>query len=127
MDNNLKNTILRVKYEPGEDLANNIWHKITSRNKRIIFLKFISFSFIGISSLLGLIPMLKILANDFAQSGFYEYASLIFSSNGMLASYWKDFAYSLLESLPTMSIILSLGLVFIFFLSSHVLLIFRLK
>jgi hypothetical protein len=61
--------------------------------------------------------MFKILINDFTQSGFYEYLSLAFSTKGLLFSYWKEFAFSLAESLPTMSIVLSLALLFIFFLS----------
>ena len=119
MEENLKNSLKKAGYLPETGLANKIWHNIVVRDRRIAYLKLASFSFVGIASLVGLVPMFKILINDFTQSGFYEYLSLAFSSKGLLFSYWKEFAFSLAESLPTMSIVLSLALLFIFFLSLY--------
>lgn len=117
MEENLKNSLKKAAYLPETGLANKIWHNIIVRDRRIAYFKLVSFSFVGIASLAGLVPMFKILINDFTQSGFYEYLSLAFSTKGFLFSYWKEFAFSLAESLPTMSIVLSLALLFIFFLS----------
>ncbi len=119
MEENLKNVFQSTKYEPNIELKDKIWRSIALRNKRNTYLKMGFFSFFGIGSLLGLIPMLKILFSDFTQSGFYEYLSLVFSSKGQFFSYWRELVYSLAESLPTMSIILSLALLFIFFLSLY--------
>ena len=119
MRENLKNIFQSIKYEPNIELKDKIWRSLVLRNRRTTYLKMGFFSFFGIGSLLGLIPILKMLLSDFTQSGFYEYLSLAFSNGGLFSSYWKEFVYSLIESLPTMSIIFSLVLLFIFFLSLH--------
>ena len=109
----IKSTFKQAKYEPNTELKNKIWNKILLHNRRIVYFKLISFSFIGITSLIGFIPMFKILINDFTQSGFYEYFSLAFSNGGIFSIYWKEFALSLVESLPTMNIALLFVLLFI--------------
>ena len=75
------------------------------------------FVLIGFASLAGLIPAFKIMLSDLTQSGFYEYFSLIFSDGLTNSVYWKELSLSLAESLPAISIILTLSLVFISFLS----------
>ena len=117
MHENIKNALKNIKYDPDHNLKDKIWQKLIIRNKRIAYLKLISFSSISTASLVGFIPMFKILANDFTQSGFYEYLSLTFSKGGLFSKYSQDFLYSLAESLPTMSIVFTLALVFVFFLS----------
>jgi len=117
MSDNLYDIFLNTKHEPESDLVEKTWRKVVLREKRVLRLKLYLFSFIGLVSLTGFIPAFKMLLNDFTQSGFYEYLSLAFSSNGLIFSYWKEFSYSLLQSLPATSIVLSLILVLIFFLS----------
>lgn len=117
MEENLKRVFQQLKYIPNSELADNIWHKISVREKRIVYLKLAAFSSLGLFSLGGLIPMLKIVGNDFAQSGFYEYLSILFSGSGSIASYWRELMFSLAESFPATSIVLSLALLFLFFLS----------
>jgi len=106
-----------IKYEPDANLAENVWRTIVLRNKRMAQFKLWSFAATGIVSLAGLVPAFKILSNDLAQSGFYEYFSLIFSDSRLIISYWKELVFSLAESLPTVSIIFTLSLIFVFFLS----------
>ena len=117
MEEYLKNNFQKEKIEPEFILKDKIWQKIIKREKRIIYFKLISFSSLGIASILGFIPLFKIALNDFIQSGFYEYLSIAFSKNGILSPYWKDFAYSLAESIPTISTLFVLVSIFIFFLS----------
>ena len=117
MNQKLKEIFCKSKYEPRVDLAEDIWRVVLSRNKRITNFKLIVFSVVGFASLLGLVPAIKMLLNDLGQSGFYEYLSLAFSSITSITSYWKEFAFSLAESLPLLSTILSLSLIFVFFLS----------
>ena len=117
MEENIKNCFQKAKLESNQELKDKIWQKITLRNKRIVSFKIASFSFLGLISISALVPMFQILVNDFTQSGFYEYLSLAFSSGGMFSTYWKEFAYSIAESLPIMSIVFSLALLFVFFLS----------
>lgn len=119
MEQKLNNLFKKARFEPSEELSNKIWHKIVIRDRNIACFRLISLSSIGIASIFGSIPMFRILINDLAQSGFYEYFSMAFSNNGIFSIYWKEFAYSLAESLPTMSVVFLLTLVFIFFLSLH--------
>ena len=117
MEKELKKAFLNAKYEENPNLAQNIWNSIIVQNKRIARLKLWAFSSIGLASLIGLIPAWHLLSNNLTQSGFYEYFSLAFSNGSSLLSYWKEFTLSIAESLPVMSIVLSLSLVFVFFLS----------
>lgn len=117
MEKELTKLFHKAKYKENQNLSNNIWSVVTTRNKRITRIKLWAFSFIGFASLAGLIPAWRVLSNDLTQSGLYDYLSLVFSNNGSVLSYWKELTLSIAESLPTMSIVLSLSLVFIFFLS----------
>jgi len=117
MNKNLREVFSRVNLKPNAGLADNIWNSIVMREKRIAKLKLGLFSLIGMLSLVGAVPVFKTLITDFTQSGFYEYFSLIFSDSGLILSIWREFVFSLIESLPVLSIILSLTLIFIFFLS----------
>jgi len=117
MEEKLKKAFSKATLNPPEFLAQDVWSSIVLYDRRINRLKLWVFSLIGLSSFLGLIQVSKILLNDFAHSGFYEYISLAFSSGGAIINYWRDFLSSLAESLPVISITLSLGLVFIFLLS----------
>lgn len=117
MDKNLKEIFQKIKPNSKTDLVEHIWSVIVTREKKAARLKFWLFSFLGICSLTGLVPAFKILTTDLAHSGFYEYASLSFSKGGFLSAYWKEFSILIVESLPIISIALSLSLVFFFFLS----------
>lgn len=119
MSQRLISAFQKAKYEPEKGLEGVVWRTISGRNKRARYWKLGSFSFLGIASVLGLIPMLQILVGDFTKSGFYDYLSLTFSSQGLIFSYWKELIYSLAESLPIMSLAFSLALIFIFLLSLH--------
>jgi hypothetical protein len=117
MEQKLIKVFQKAKYEPGANLAENVWLAIVLREKRIARFKLWAFSIMGIVSLAGLIPAFNILLSDLAQSSFYEYFSLLFGGGGAVFSYWKELTLSLAESLPSASIIFVLSLIFIFFLS----------
>ena len=117
MEQKLKKSFQKIKYEMDSNLPENIWQFIVLREKNFALLKLWSFVSIGTLSFIGLIPVLTILFSDLRKSGFYEYLSIAFSSSGSLITYWKDFLLLLGESLPIMSIIATLTLIFIFFLS----------
>jgi hypothetical protein len=117
MHQKLTKIFQKVKYESNINLAENVWQSVVLHDKCIVRVKLWAFSIIGFASLVGLMPAFKALSSDFVQSGFYEYFSLIFSDSGLILSYWKELFFSLAESLPTISIILTLSLLFICFLS----------
>jgi hypothetical protein len=117
MQNKLIKIFQEAKYEPESDLSENIWRKIIVRDKKMTQIKMWTFSFLGFISLAGLVPALRALSGDLAQSGFSEYFSLIFSDTSSMLSSWKELFFSLAESLPIISLISALSLLFIFFLS----------
>ncbi|HTE48745.1 MAG TPA: hypothetical protein VK675_02470 [Candidatus Paceibacterota bacterium] len=117
MQNKLIKIFQRAKYSPGRHLADNIWFAITQRDKRMNQIKLWIFTLAGIASLLGFVPAFIRLSEDLAQSGFYEYFSLIFSDSRSILLNWKEFIYSVTESLPASGLILTLSLVFTCLLS----------
>ena len=117
MQDKLTKVFQKAKYNESSILAENVWNTIVAREKRNTQTKFWAFFSLGATSLAGLVPVFKVLSNDLSQSGFYEYSSLIFSDTGLMLSYWKELSFSLAESLPIMSIVFTLSLLFIVFLS----------
>jgi len=86
-------------------------------DKRITLLKLWISACIGLSSLAGLVPTAIALSNNLSHSGLYEYLSLIFGDGWSVLSYWRELAFSIAQSLPITSIVFTLSLIFIFFLS----------
>jgi len=117
MQDKLTKVFQKAKYNESSILAENVWNTIVAREKRNTQTKFWAFFSLGATSLAGLVPVFKVLSNDLSQSGFYEYSSLIFSDTGLMLSYWKELSFSLAESLPITSIVFTLSLLFIVFLS----------
>ncbi|OGY40908.1 MAG: hypothetical protein A2Y82_03505 [Candidatus Buchananbacteria bacterium RBG_13_36_9] len=99
--------------EPPNDLLGKIMKRI-NQEKRLLTLK--RRLFILATGLTGaivlFIPALKGVISGFAQSGFIQYFSLLFSDAEIVLAYWQNYALSLLESLPVMSLILLLATVF---------------
>jgi hypothetical protein len=116
-EDNLIKIFQKAKLEPNLDLAENVWRVIILRDKRIVQFKLWVFACIGFASFAGLFPALNILLSDLSRSGLYEYLSLIFEEGSSVLSYWKELAFSLAQSLPMTSIVLTLSLIFVFFLS----------
>lgn len=117
MQEKLIKVFKKATYEYDINEVNRIWHTIITRDKYNARLKLWAFSFTGLASLAGLTLTFRMLLNDLTQSGFSEYFSLIFSDSGLIISYWKELVFSLAESLPIMSTIFTLSLIFVFLLS----------
>jgi hypothetical protein len=117
MNEKLQKIFKSATYEPEPELAQTVWSSVIAQDKKMSWLKLWAFGLMGFISLAGLVPTFKILFTDLARSGFYEYFSLIFSDTGSIVSYWKEFTFSLAESLPVASIASTLLLLFVFFLS----------
>ena len=117
MDNKLQKIFKKTSYEPEPELAQMVWSAIIARDEKATNLKLWAFAFMGLTSLSGLVFTFKTLFTDMARSGFYEYFSLLFSDTGSILSYWKEFTFSLAESLPIISILCVLSLLLVSFLS----------
>jgi hypothetical protein len=117
MEDKLTHIFQKARYETSPGLGMDIWRNIARRNKKAAQIKLWSFAAVTLLSLVLLIPAANTLALDFSKSGFYEYFSLIFSGGSGAIAYWRELGFSILESLPAMSIIFVLSLVFFLFLS----------
>ena len=119
MEDKLSKILKNASYQAEQNLSENIWHSIVLQEKRAARIKLTLFSITSIVAFVGAFPVFKNLATQFAQSGFYEYASLAFSNASVLASSWKELAYSIAETLPVSNMLLSCVVVFVFFLSAR--------
>lgn len=64
---------------------------------------------LGISSFffgVALVPAMHYAAQEFYTSGFYDYSSLLFSDRSVISSAWREFALSLIESIPSFALLL---------------------
>lgn len=67
--------------------------------------RLILFSTAALTSAGALIPVINTFQGEFAQSGFSQFSSLVFSDFGSVIANWQDFGLTILESLPATSII----------------------
>jgi len=82
--------------------------KIVRERIKIAKRKLIIFISITIASVGVFVLALQYTINQFAQSNFPHYLSLIYSDTSLLSIYWKDLTYSFVESVPLVSITLLL-------------------
>lgn len=85
------------------------------KNKIAIKRKIAVFSVMLAVSFVGLIPAVKAAYSGFANSGFTQLFSLIFSDTAIVMSLWQNFALSLLETLPINGILIAGVFAVIFF------------
>lgn len=98
---------------PRRELPGLILARIHSAEKRAAKTKCAILSAVSFASFAALFPAFQYTWMEFARSGFYEYASLLFSDGSALLPYWKEFSLLLAESLPLFGLILVFGLLFI--------------
>jgi hypothetical protein len=92
-----------------EGLVDGVLERIRIEEEYLKFRKAALFVLCGLCvSLLGLIWSLGHLIDGMARSGFSSIASLAYSDTSVVMQHWQDFAYSLLESLPVISMIIVL-------------------
>lgn len=101
----------------SDKMSQDIWSKIKIKEKNAYKLRIFSYSFVGLASISGSLLSINSLIGEFSKLGFSDYFSLIFSDSGILATYWREYMLTLIESMPFISLALSLLLIFIFFLS----------
>ncbi|MDO8555206.1 MAG: hypothetical protein Q7R75_01420 [bacterium] len=99
--------------EPPENLYGNILAKIEFEKKRIARVKLAIFGITALVFVFALIPIYKYTAQEFYNSGFLEYLSVLFSDGNIAAAYWKEMLLSLAESLPLFSLTATLSVVFV--------------
>ena len=116
MTESLKNNI--NSEEPSKELFFKVIGRI-KRERRMIAVRrrLVLFSSAFAISTSFIIPVFNATKNGLTTSGFLEFSSLIFSDTRLIIANWQSFMFSLLESVPVMSLITLLILLLIFFKS----------
>lgn len=108
--------------EPPENLFGKIMQRINQeRRLSVLKRKLAIVSFAATCSLAAFVPVFKMAQAEFSQSGFFQFFSLIFSDFGTIITQWQSFVFTLLESLPLVSITALLAVIFVFLLSLKIL------
>ncbi len=101
--------------EPSVGLLSKIMARIHQEEQLLsIKRRLILFSTAVMVSAGAFIPIISAFQTEFAQSGMYQFFSLIFTNSGLAMAYWQDFGLAILESLPAVSAIALLATTLIF-------------
>lgn len=114
---NLHTFFTTTQSHPRPELAERIimaWQRRVNRTRRMYQ---ITWGTITLGTLVGLVPAGLSIANQWSQSGLNYYVSLLFSDTQTLATLGKDFGLAVVESLPVMSLVLALALLWVFVLA----------
>ncbi len=98
--------------EPAPGLYQAIMLRINAAKRRAARVRTSIFGTLALASGLLLVPAMQYAGEQFYASGFYDYLTLIISDRGFVLTYWQQFMLSLLESLPSLALLLILPLVF---------------
>lgn len=99
-------------------LLNAIMERIKEEQRLLTIRRRITlFSLAAAASFAVCIPALNTTKAELAQSGIAQFLSLALSDPGTVFMLWSDFALSVLESIPVLSIAVSLAAAFTFLIS----------
>jgi len=101
--------------EPPEGLLDRIMERI-GRERHVLAVKQrLVVIFLGfVASAAALVPVFNLVQTDINQSGFLQFLSLAFSDFGIITAYWQNFAMSLLETIPAISLAMFFAVIFMF-------------
>ena len=101
MTQNIKEIFKSLKnIEPSRGLEGRILKAVAIENSRKVA-RNLMFARAGLAVSFGaLVYTLFVFGRAFLESDFWNLAKLVFSDTGTIAVFWKDFAFSLLETFP---------------------------
>lgn len=100
--------------EPGDGLFDDIVSRIRKEKNLYILRRRIAIFSAGLlGSAAAFWPALRMLESDLTSSGFGHFLFLAFSDSRLVAAYWQNFAFAVLESVPALSLAMFLIIVFI--------------
>lgn len=94
-----------------EALYTVICTRISLLERRTARVRVVLFGVLSVVSLAALIPALQYAGQQFYASGFYDYATLLFSDSSLALTYWREFGLSLTESIPSLALLLLIPIV----------------
>lgn len=98
------------------DLFNKVMLRIDKQKRLMAIRRFSLFSGFLLIILFALIPVWRSFQFDVYQSGLDQYISLLFYNFNFIITEWQNFSLSLLESLPIISTVELLSVVFVLLL-----------
>jgi hypothetical protein len=96
--------------EPSPELFLKIINRIHKEQRILAFRKITGFSLVLLISMIAFVPAIKFLISEIENSGFIQFASLAFSDFEIVKIYWQNFALTILETLPALSLALCLAI-----------------
>lgn len=99
--------------EPRSGLCEAILARIALLERRYTRVRAGLFSALALVCAAALIPATQYAAEQFYASGFYDYLTLIVSDHTLVLTYWRQFGLSLLESLPSLALLLFVPLIIV--------------
>lgn len=103
--------------EPRAELLMRVNSAVDRAERRHVFVRAVAFTVVAFVAVGALIPAWRELQAEVMQSGFVQFVSLLVSDFGLVATYWKEFSLSILESVPVLGITAVLGSVFTLLIS----------
>ncbi|MEI7890415.1 MAG: hypothetical protein WCI36_00440 [bacterium] len=114
MDNNFKTILGDLEIKLPKGLKQAVFARIEMENQKSVARKLllirIGFVFSGISSFAAL----AIFGKELLLSEFFSITLLVFSDLNTISMMWQDYTLSLLETMPTVSISMTLLPIFVF-------------
>lgn len=103
--------------EPSVGLLPIVMARLEKEKRRAVTrsryrLFFASFFLLG--SLVVSVQVFQVAYADLTASGFFQYFSLLFSDFSVIMDSWQSYIFSLMETLPVLSLTLFFGVIFIF-------------
>lgn len=89
--------------EPPAELHGKIMRRVARIKRRTLFIKTIGFGMLFVGSAALVAAGYLNLMSAFAQSGFLDFISLLFTDFGAATANFQDFVFSTLESFPVFS------------------------
>src|SRR6266496_1203918 len=111
--------ILFSEIEPPKHLLGGILARVALARRRAARVKLVAASFGLLASVTALLPAFWYLLQEFYTSGFYDYFSLLFTDHSVAIAHWQELLLSLTEALPSIAILVLLGVVFVLLSSAR--------
>ena len=102
------------KNEPPRQLYGSILAHIGLEQRRQARIRCMFLGTTALVSCVALIPAFQYMVQEFYQSSFYQYLSILLSDGASVIPYWKEFTLLLAESTPLFGLTIVLSTIFIF-------------
>lgn len=119
MDKSIKQLIKhRANYPLPQGLRESISERVDQLEKNRSQRNFLGFGIFSLASFAGLIISFQNLWNNLKAGGVFEYLSLVASNSGEATLFWREISFSILESVPLITLSIFLALIVTFIITS---------